>query len=77
MQPVTLGVALVFYDWQGSVGKSVSSKDYKRLSTGSLHVGTKFQVSITLDENAAEDLMDALNAGFQPVFWMTKRTVAP
>ena len=75
MQPVTLSVALVFEDWQGPLGKPVTSETYQRLSTGSLHAGSTFQATITLDQDTAEDLMDALNAGYQPVFWMGKRTV--
>ena len=74
---VKIGVALIFYDWRGSLGKSVNDEDFHRLSTGSLHSGTTVQASITLDEGAAEELMEAMDAGYQPVFWMGKRTVTP
>ena len=72
---VKLGIALVFYDWRGSLGKSGNDADFHRLSTGSLHSGTTFQAEITLDEDIADELREALDAGYQPVFWMGKRTV--
>ena len=72
---VKLSIALVFYDWHGSLGKSVNDADFHRLSTGSLHSGTTFQAEITMDEDTAAELREALDAGYQPVFWMGKRTV--
>ena len=76
MTPTILNVALVFDDWRGPLGAKVGSATYHELSAGSLHSGTTYQATITLDPNTAEDLMDALNAGYQPVFWMGKRKVS-
>mgnify|MGYP001594321889 FL=1 len=75
MEDVKLDVALVFDDWRGPVGIAIDGETNIRLSSGSLHSGSTFRARITVDPDTAEDLMVALDAGYQPVFRMGKRKV--
>ena len=78
MADVTLDVALIFDDWrdwrdsrQSIYGTAIGLS----LSSGDLHSGSTFRATITVDPDTAEELMAALDAGYQPVFRMGKRTV--
>jgi len=67
-------IDLVFDDWR-KVGKSVYCTEAGvELSMGSFHSGTMFSGTIDLEETDAHELREALEKGYQPVFWVTQRT---
>ena len=75
MEDVTLDVALIFDDWREGGQSIYGTAIGLSLSSGDLHSGSTFRARITVDPGTAEDLMVALDAGYQPVFRMGKRTV--
>ena len=65
-------IKLVFDDWQVR-GKSVyATVKGSELSTGDFHAGTTFEGRIELDVDQQAELEQALKAGYQPVFWVTR-----
>ncbi len=68
---MALKVKLVFDDWRKR-GKSVyQSEKGVELSKDSFHSGTTFDGEISLNGEDAEKLYEAINKGFQPVFWVS------
>ena len=65
-------IKLVFLDWQKE-GRSVyvTSKG-NELSSGDFHSGTTFDGEIEVDEEQEVELFKAIQAGFQPCFWIAK-----
>ena len=65
-----LEVVLVVDSWRGPGAVLLSPEADLALTAGDLHAGSTFPATITVDEDTAEELRAALNAGYQPVFWM-------
>ena len=68
---VTLQVSLVVDSWRGPGAASLSPEADLALTVGDLHAGSTFPATITLDPDTADELLAALQAGYQPVFWMS------
>lgn len=53
-------------------GKSIyNTEEGVQMTMGSLHSGSTFPGSITLDEETMDDLNRMFEAGLQPVFWIS------
>lgn len=66
-------VNLVFLDWNKRGQSIYATEEGVKLSAGLFHSGTTFKGEIFLDdEEDAEELILALNAGLQPCFWLAK-----
>ena len=61
-------IKLAFRDWQRRCAP-IGDVDYCRLSLGDFHVGTTFDAEITLDAEQEAELREAIEAGYQPVWW--------
>lgn len=74
-KPNSLRVAMVFDDWREK-GKSIyNTEPGNELSRMDFHRGTVFEGYIEFDQSKyelgdARDLLEAIRAGFQPVFWL-------
>ena len=64
-------IKLVFDDWARH-GKSVSREEYSELAMCDFHSGTLFHGTITLTCGQAQELKEAMDRGFEPVFWVTE-----
>lgn len=66
-------IKLVFDDWQKFDGKQVTSvyQTNQELSYGNFHSGTVFEAEIHLAPDEKEELEDALNKKFMPIFRVT------
>lgn len=63
-------IKLVFDDWRRH-GKSVYATSFGlELSAGDFHSGTAFDGEIELTPELEAELSAAIEAGFQPVFWV-------
>ena len=63
-------IRMVFDDWREH-GKSIYQTEQGfALSTGDFHSGTTFEGIIELDEGEAVELQVALEAGYEPVFYL-------
>lgn len=63
-------VRLVFDDWRVA-GKSIyNTEDGIALSMGQLHSGSTFTGTIDVDPGEDKELQQALDMGFQPVFYL-------
>ncbi len=66
-------VKLVFFDWHNRMGESIYHTPIGvELSLGSFHSGTIFDAEIQLNGDEHQDLTDALNEGFIPVFYVIR-----
>lgn len=73
-----MNIKLIFDDWRDSSGQSAYSTDLgATLSCGDFHSGTTFHGTIELDEENEVELAEALNAGYQPVFWVASDAECP
>lgn len=63
-------VRLVFEDWQQGGMSVYHREEGVRLSMGDLHSGSTFRAEIELGPDAAEDLVEALQDGYTPVFYV-------
>lgn len=71
-------IDLVFYDWIKKGGKSVySTIEGIHLSTGDFHSGSTFAGQILLDSEQEAELLQALDEGYEPVFWIMKGKYMP
>ena len=71
-------INLVFDDWMGKDMKSVySTIKGTHLSTGDFHSGTTFSGQILLDSEQEAELLQALDEGYMPVFWISRNTHTP
>lgn len=65
-------IKLVFKDWHQK-GKSIyANKEFFELSKHDFHSGTTFEGRIDLDAWQEKELQDAVEKGYQPVFWVAK-----
>lgn len=65
-------IELVFDDWQQK-GKSVyNTPEGVELSMGDFHGGTTFTGEIHLSPELEQELTEAINKGYQPVFWVKR-----
>lgn len=63
-------IKLVFYDWKQK-GKSIyHTKKQEWLSKGDFHGGSTFDANIQLDAWQEKELREAIDKGYQPVFWV-------
>jgi len=62
-------IRMVFDDWRNSKGKSVYGTEHE-LSYGDFHSGTIFEGEIDIDAESEEELKEAMEKGFVPVFYL-------
>ena len=65
-------INLVFDTWRRKGIDIHGTMEYVELSLGLFHSGTTFQGEIVLDDEDAAELQDALDNGYQAVFWVSK-----
>jgi hypothetical protein len=65
-------VKLVFLHWQQKGRSIYNTERGNDLSMGDFHSGTTFEGEIELDEEQEVELFKAIQAGFQPCFWIAK-----
>jgi len=71
-------INLVFDDWIGKDMKSVyNTINGTHLSIGNFHSGTTFSGQILLDSEQEDELLQALDEGYRPVFWISRGDYAP
>ena len=64
-------IKLVFSDWRDKNHKTIYNTEKGiDLSMGAFHNGTTFDADIELDEDSASELKQALDEGFNPVFYV-------
>jgi len=64
---------LVFHDWIKG-GKSIyQTEEGVGLSTGDFHSGSTFPGEIELDEEQTQELKDAIDKGYSPVFYIVQK----
>ena len=64
-------IKLVFDDWRRGGISICRSPEGIELSKGDFHAGSTFDARIDLDAWQEKELRDALEKGYQPVFWGT------
>lgn len=65
-------INLVFRDWLKK-GKSIRyNEEFLELSKKEFHGGSTFEGNIHLDPWQEKELREAIENGYQPVFWVTK-----
>ncbi len=70
-EQVTIAVDLSFKDWLKNGHTLRGSSEGVELSLGVFHTGTTFPATITLEsDDDANELIAAIKAGYQPLFWM-------
>lgn len=67
-------IKLVFGHWEREGGFRVTCEQSTRLSLGDFHSGSTFSGEISLDPDEAEELQEAMDAGYEPVFWLKSAT---
>ena len=72
MSKRSMKIKLVFNDWRKE-GKSIyCTQEGIDLSMHDFHSGSTFDGEIILDEQQERELKEALNKGYQPIFWVCK-----
>lgn len=69
---VRMKIKLVFEDWQKKGLSIYNSFEGVELTMGLFHGGTTFNGEIKLSPDDEAELRDALDKGYQPVFWVIK-----
>ncbi len=63
-------IKLIFEDWKKQ-GKSIrSNEEFIELSKHDFHGGATFEGAIHLDAWQEKELREAIEGGYQPVFWV-------
>jgi hypothetical protein len=65
-------IKLVVDDWQKKGVSIYSTPEGVELTMGSFHAGTTFDGEIKLNPEDEAELKEALDKGYQPVFWVAK-----
>lgn len=64
-------VTMIFDDWRKSGVSVYQTPEGLELSKGDLHSGTCWDCDVILPLDIEEELQEAIDAGYQPVFWMS------
>jgi len=67
-----ISVRLAFHDWIRDGESVYGSEEGIELSIGNFHSGTVFSGTIILDDDDANDLLDAINKKAYPAFLMVQ-----
>ena len=73
MSRKTIKISLVFDDWTKEGKPIYNTEEGVDLSLGIFHSGSTFEGTISLNEDDAEELIEAMEKGYQPQFWITKK----
>ena len=64
-------IRMTFYDLLRKGKSMYSTEEGVEMTIGSLHSGSTFSGTITLQEDDMDDLNKMFEAGLQPVFWIS------